>query len=167
MWRYELRKFAVYLVRAMRLRCPTCGKRPIFVAWHRVRHLRDWLMPLDGCPSCGYPYEREAGYYLLATWAINYGFGSILGLALYFTYEWQTQLPLGLLLAAVFIPVFLFNLFFLRHSKAIFLAVDLYFDPHDRGGDGGGQRTDVPDSPRSGTPALKPDPPCGRPTVLR
>jgi hypothetical protein len=32
----------------------------------------------------------------------------------------------------------LFNFFFARHSKAFFLALDHYFDPHTKRGGGGG-----------------------------
>ncbi|MEI6338903.1 MAG: hypothetical protein WCQ57_10015 [Verrucomicrobiota bacterium] len=69
-----------HLTGAMRLRCPACGTRPIFIPWYKVRSLHDWFTPLDGCPRCGYAYEREPGYFLLSIWAINYGFSSILGL---------------------------------------------------------------------------------------
>jgi hypothetical protein len=45
----------------------------------KIRSLRDYFAPLDGCPRCGYAYERETGYFLLAIWAINYGVESRLG----------------------------------------------------------------------------------------
>src|SRR3954470_9957856 len=66
-------RLRTYLVRALRLRCPECGRHPIFVPARRVRSLYDWFFPLDGCPECGYAYEREDGYFLLATWVVNYG----------------------------------------------------------------------------------------------
>lgn len=135
----------IHLGRAMALRCPACGKRPLFEPWHRVRSLRDWFSPLDGCPPCGYPYEREAGYYLMAIWAVNYGVGSILGLIIYLFLEWQCHLSITALLAAVLIPVCIFNILFARHAKAIFLAVDLFCDPHEKGG--GDDRGNVPRQP--------------------
>jgi uncharacterized protein (DUF983 family) len=42
--------------RALRLRCPHCGGRPLFVTWFRI---------LPACPSCGLTLERgERGYWL-------------------------------------------------------------------------------------------------------
>ena len=113
-----------------------------------MRTLSDWFTPLDGCPRCGYPYEREPGYYLVSIWAINYGVGSIVGLAIYGLLEWKFDLPVWPLLAAVLAPVFLFSLLFARHSKALFLALDLFFDPHEReDGDDGGNRPCRPACP--------------------
>mgnify|MGYP005844775317 CR=1 FL=1 len=154
--RRTLGLFFVYLQRALRLRCPCCGKKPLFEPVLKVRTLRDWFAPLDGCPFCGYPYEREAGYYLMAIWAVNYGCGSVLGIILYLGLEWQYDLPIKTLLAAVLIPICVFNILFARHAKALFLAVDLFFDPHERGDDGG--RGNVP-APR---PPVAPPAPAPR-----
>ena len=134
-----------YFRRALHLRCPACGVSRIFVPWRRMRRMRDWFTPLDGCPRCGYPYEREPGYYLMSIWAINYGVGSVVGLAIYGLLEWKFDLPVQQLLLAVLGPVFLFSLIFARHSKALFLAIDLFFDPHER--EGGSDGGNVPASP--------------------
>lgn len=122
----------------MRLRCPVCGISPIFPPLARVRSAHDWFTPLDGCPRCGYAYDREPGYFLLSIWAINYGFGALLALALYAAFEWFFDWPVWTLIAAVVAPVMAFNLLFARHAKAIFIAWDHFFDPHQReGGEGG------------------------------
>ena len=122
----------VYLGRALRLRCPECGVSPIFVPWYRTRSVRDWYTPLDGCPRCGYGYEREEGYFLMAIWGIHYftvaGFGLVLGLLL--EHYLKTSLMLIVLLAAV--PTVAFGFFFVRYAKAIYIAVDHFFDPHVR-----------------------------------
>src|ERR1700719_1593615 len=76
--RYPVQRFCWMMANAARLKCPTCGRRPIFIPWHQVRGLRDWFMPLDGCPDCGYPFEREPGYFLLSIFAINYGAGALM-----------------------------------------------------------------------------------------
>ena len=67
----------------MMLRCPVCGQTPLFPALRRTRRMHDWFTPLDGCPRCGYAYDREPGYFLLSIWAINYGIAALLGLVLY------------------------------------------------------------------------------------
>jgi uncharacterized protein (DUF983 family) len=157
-----------YLCRAARLRCPACGVSPIFVPSKRVRSLRDWFTQLDGCPRCGYPYEREPGYYLIPIWAINYGVGSIVGLAIYGVLEWKFDLSVWQLLAGVLVPVFLFSLLFARHSKALFLAVDLFFDPHERGdGNDGGNVPAKPRVPVGDDPSQKPVPTCDRADLVR
>ena len=150
-----MRKFLRYLGRAMLLRCPVCGKTPIFTPVARTRSLRDWFTPLDGCPRCGYPYEREPGYFLASVWMINYGAGSILGILIYLALEFTLHPPIGILLAAVLTPIVLFNLLFARHSKALFIALDHFYDPHEKDpGDDGGNLPKAETPPRgSGGPA--------------
>jgi uncharacterized protein (DUF983 family) len=134
-----------YLGRALRLVCPVCGVCPMFPSVSRTRNLRDWFTPLDGCPRCGYAYDREPGYFLLSIWAINYGIAALLGLFLYLVFEILFDWPVWTLIAAVVGPVVVFNVLFARHAKAIFVAWDHFFDPHEReGGDDGGN---VPPGP--------------------
>lgn len=117
-------------------------------------------MPLDGCPRCGYAYDREPGYFLLSIWAINYGLGSLIGLTIYLTLEILYDLPLEILLTAVLAPVLIFNLGFVRHSKAYFIAFDHWWDPHQReGGDGDGNRPNIPPPPAPSTPESVPPAP--------
>jgi len=157
-----------HLTGAMRLRCPACGTKPLFIPWYKVRSLQDWFTPLDGCPRCGYAYEREPGYFLLSIWAINYGFSSILGLGLYGLLEWFFDLPVWTLMASVLLPVLFFSIFFARHSKSLFLACDLFFDPHHQeGGDDGGNKASSP-PPVSGSPAShQPVQPCDTAGTVR
>ena len=71
----------------------------------RIRGLSDYFTPLDGCPRCGYAYERELGYFLLSIWAINYGGGSLLGISIYCYLEYFYHLSLPKLLVCVISPV--------------------------------------------------------------
>lgn len=148
----------------MLLRCPVCGKHPIFTPALRTRSLQDWFSPLDGCPRCGYPYEREPGYFLASTWMINYGAGSMLGISIYVILDFTMHLSIGLLLAAVLIPIGLFNFFFARHSKSLFIAIDHLSDPHEKdpGDEGGNLPKPKPPTKGAGgpskhTPKPKPD----------
>ena len=158
----KIRRAFAYFFRACRLRCVECGTKPIFTPLLKIRSLSDYFAPLDGCPRCGYAYERETGYFLLAIWAINYGVGSLLGISLYFYLEWNYRLDLRVLLASVVLPVIGFNLFFVRHAKALFLALDHYFDPHlnDDGSNGGGGsgKENPPPAPAPITPQTAPVP---------
>jgi len=93
--------------------------------------LRDYFAPLDGCSRCGYAYERETGYFLLAIWAINYGVGSLIGISLYFYLEWNYHLDLPVLIASVVLPVVGFNFFFAfldDFFKAFVLGIYFVFD---------------------------------------
>ena len=122
-------RLGVFLKRALRLRCPECGISPMFVPLARTRSLHGWYQPLDGCPRCGYAYEREPGYFLLAIWGSQYGvvagFGITLGLILM-----SAGLSLTKVLWFTIVPTVILGLAFIRHAKAIYLAVDHFFDPH-------------------------------------
>ncbi|MFM8365555.1 MAG: DUF983 domain-containing protein [Verrucomicrobiota bacterium] len=160
--KFNARRAREYFFRACRLKCPECGTKPVFLPLLKVRSLRDYFAPLDGCPRCGYAYERETGYFLLSIWAINYGVGSLLGIALYFYLEFTRHLPLPTLLASVVLPVIAFNFLFARHSKTLFLALDHYFDPHikdDSSGDGGSGKQNPPATPTPPAPQTSPTPP--------
>ena len=119
-----------FIGRALRLRCPECGVSPIFTPWRRVRSSFDWLTPLDGCPRCGYAYNREDGYFLLAIWGVNYGVVAGLGLIVSLTLEHFHPLQMWQYILFVFTPLPLLSIGFARHAKALFLAMDHYYDPH-------------------------------------
>ncbi len=134
---------------------------------HRIRRLRDYFTPLDGCPRCGYAYERELGYFLLSIWAINYGGGSLLGISIYCYLEYFYHLTLPILLLSVISPVVLFNFLFARHSKAFFIALDHYFDPHVKDGEGGGNGgSNTKEPPAPATPVAPQGAPTPEPGVL-
>ena len=139
---FTLDRFLWMMANAARWTCPTCGDKPLFVPLKEVRTLQDWFMPLDGCPRCGYPYEREPGYFLLSIFAINYGAGAILGLSIYLVLDFWLRFPIWLVLTLTIIPMPIFNLLFARHAKAFFLAFDHFFDPHSDENDGGDYRSD-------------------------
>jgi len=89
----------------------------------------DWLATVEGCPRCGYAYEREPGYFLVAIWGLNYFAVAALGLAIYFVLEAFFDLPVGRLILFTTFPVGLASLLLIRHSKAVFLAIDRTLDP--------------------------------------
>ncbi|MBV8375561.1 MAG: DUF983 domain-containing protein [Verrucomicrobia bacterium] len=152
---YSAKRFRRMMSHAWKLKCPVCGERPMFVPWSQVRSLRDWFMPLDGCPRCGYPFEREPGYFLLSIFAINYGVGALLGVTIYLVLDFCLHLPIWLVLTLTIIPMPIFNVLFARHAKALFLAFDLFCDPH-RGEDDGGDRPAESTAPPPKTPDWEP-----------
>ncbi len=160
-------KVGRYLARATRLRCPVCGRTPIFPRAFSIRRVADWFMPLDGCPRCGYAFEREPGYFLMAVWAGNGGFASVLGMIVYVVIERRFDLPLVAAAPAVLVVVVFFNVLFARHAKAYFIALDHLLDPHERegGDDRGNQRLD-PDAEPPAPGDWRPEP-CETGTPVR
>ena len=122
--------FWTFMRRALALRCPECGLNPIFRPLREVKNLYDYFTPLDGCPHCGYPYEREDGYFLLSVWVLNYGIVSMIGLlaGIFIQSRYHPGVFSPLWLWLLPLPVISFLL--ARHSKAIFLAIDHAIDPH-------------------------------------
>jgi uncharacterized protein (DUF983 family) len=100
--------------RALRLRCPRCGRSPLYAGWFRMH---------ERCATCGLRYEREQGYFVGAIY-LNYAatvgvaagtvllLDSIVGLSL------AQQIVLGVALAAL-VPVLFF-----RYSRSLWLSVD-------------------------------------------
>jgi uncharacterized protein (DUF983 family) len=125
-----IRRLLVYLGRGLRLRCPECGVSPVFVPTLKTRTWRDWVTPLDGCPRCGYAYERESGYFLIAIWGIHYFTVTGLGLAAGLVIDALVPVPLWALVALAAVPTVVFGFFFARYAKSLYLAIDHYFDPH-------------------------------------
>ncbi len=161
-----VRKALTYLGRAALLRCPVCGTRPIFLPIRRVRHLDDWFTPLDGCPRCGYPYEREPGYFLLAIFGFNLGFAVFVGItvftALVATHD-IAAMSTWELLAKTVLPIPFLNLLIARHCKALFIALDHFVDPHVRDLDDGSDDDDddglnlLPVGPGGGSGGIQPE----------
>jgi hypothetical protein len=112
------------------LRCPECGVSPIFVPIRKVRGLFDWFTPLDGCPRCGYAYEREQGYFLLAIWGLNYGLIALVGVTAGLIIQQRFHPGVWSAWWLLLLPMPFASFFFARHAKALFLAMDHYFDPH-------------------------------------
>ena len=150
-----LRRLWLYFSRASRLRCPHCGTKPMFVPLLRTRSLRDWFTPLDGCPRCGYAYEREIGYFLMSIWAVGYGFGALFGIGVYLYLETHYMLPIAKLLGATMASATRFVLLFARHAKAYYLAFDHFVDPPVRDFDDGDSGGGAPAAPVSPAPASR------------
>lgn len=130
--RHTWRQAARFFARALALDCPVCGTKPIFKPWPRVRTFYDWFTPLDGCPRCGYPYEREPGYFLLAVFGFNFGIGTTLGIGGFIclaVYGDVANTPMWVLLVTTALPVPIINVLIARHMKALFIALDHFVDP--------------------------------------
>jgi uncharacterized protein (DUF983 family) len=112
-------KLGTILARSLRLRCPVCGQGRLFRHWFRME---------QRCSNCGFQFERAPGYFLGSIF-VNYAvtgvivtLASVLLLAL-------TDIPPTILLWSTVSFAVLFPLWFFRYARAIWLGIDLYFDP--------------------------------------
>ncbi len=122
----------------------------------------DWFTPLDGCPRCGFPYEREPGYFLFSLFVLNFGFVVSVAIASFIVLEYYLHVSTPVLMIGACLPVPFVAILIARHAKAVFIAVDHFFDPFirepvsdddsGRGGDDGDLRLDRPPS-GGGAPA--------------
>jgi uncharacterized protein (DUF983 family) len=118
-----------FLRRGLRLRCPRCGGGRLFAGLFRMN---------SACPDCNLRYEREPGYFLGSAY-VNYGATALILTVSYMLlrfvwgYEHRTLTP-PLVAFCV-----LFPLFFFRYARALWLAMDCYFDPDSSERDSAGE----------------------------
>jgi uncharacterized protein (DUF983 family) len=100
--------------RALRLRCPRCGRAGLYAGLFRMR---------PACAACGLRYERETGYFVGAIY-VNYAFTVAVATGVVLVLDWligltlRQQLVLGIALAAL-VP-----LAFFRYSRSLWLSLD-------------------------------------------
>lgn len=116
---------ALLFGRALRLRCPVCGRGALF---------RTWFGMYERCSSCDYRYDRGEEGYFTGAMAINL-VATELVLAV-------VVIPLAVLLAArpgllplviglgITLPILLPVLGF-RHTRSCWMALDLILHPRE------------------------------------
>lgn len=110
------------ILRALRLRCPACGGRPIFLAFGRLS---------PNCPVCGIRLERgERGYWLGAYFFNLMAVETVFVLAFVgvLVATWPTP-PWDLLQYGIGVLMLLAPVLCFPHSKTLFLAFDLFCRP--------------------------------------
>lgn len=108
--------------RALRLRCPHCGGRPVFTRW---------FVMLPNCPACGFRFERgERGYWLGAYFVnliiMETTFVTWFGMMMLLTWPnppW-TALWVSTIVLMAAVPFLAFP-----WSRTLFLAFDLLIRP--------------------------------------
>ena len=99
---------------ALALRCPRCGRAPLFRGWFTMNVV---------CAVCDLKFERAQGYWVGAIY-VNYALttavtlGSVLGLDAALDISLAAQLGLGVSLGAL-VP-----LVFFRYARSLWLAID-------------------------------------------
>jgi uncharacterized protein (DUF983 family) len=108
--------------RALRLRCPACGGRPILLSWFTVA---------PSCPACGLHTDRDEPGYWIGSYTVNLFvtegvFAVVFAAGLLLTWPAVPWTALTVLCAALAIltPVMIFP-----HTKLLYLAIDLAFRP--------------------------------------
>ena len=116
------REIARLFGRALTLRCPHCGGRPV---------LRHWLKLRERCPKCGLRLERGEHDYFSGSVLFNFIFSELLFAFVFVAYliakhgdvDWDT---LQFVLVAMFAlaPIAMYSI-----SKLLWLAFDLMLRP--------------------------------------
>ena len=114
-----LARLRALVARALRRRCPECGGGGIFEKWFTMK---------ERCPTCGYLFARESGYFLgaypLNLIAAEIGpLGLMVALLVWTDISW-------LLLEAVLIPLAVgMPLVLFPFACTVWMAIDLYLTP--------------------------------------
>ena len=114
-------RFLILLGRALRLRCPVCGKGKLFRAWLRMN---------EKCPHCGAKFEREPGFFLGSIY-INYGITALIvavvyPLLLFGGLVKETPLLIAAVTFTVVFPILLFP-----WARSLWLAFDQWHDARE------------------------------------
>ena len=113
------------LSRGFRKKCPVCAGGNLFHGWFTLR---------ERCPTCGYSFSREEGYWVSAI-IVNVGVIQVMFIILFIIVvlatapevEWAPLLIIGGTLNL------LFPIFWYPFSKTVWMAIDLYFHPLESG----------------------------------
>src|SRR5689334_14634860 len=100
--------------RALRLRCPRCGREPLYVGWFRMH---------ERCAACGLRYEREQGYFVGAIY-VNYAVTVLVAAGTVLVLDWTVGLTLTAQLAIGVALGVLFPVLFFRYARSLWLSLD-------------------------------------------
>ena len=100
--------------RALRLRCPRCGRSPLYARYFRMH---------ERCVACGLRYEREQGFFVGAIY-INYAVTVAVAVGVVLVLDWTLGLTLAQQLAIGVALGALVPLAFFRHARSLWLVVN-------------------------------------------
>jgi uncharacterized protein (DUF983 family) len=109
------------LGRALRLRCPQCGRGALFTS-------RFGFTMHERCPVCGLKWDRGNGYYIGAL-ALNLVLTETVATALWLPLALDRSVPISTVYivglgASVGLPILAF-----RHTRALWIALDRLLNP--------------------------------------
>ncbi len=114
--------FGGQLGRGVLKRCPNCGGGQLFQSFFKLKH---------ACPTCGYRFEREDGYWTGAlivniaaceAWFFVLFVGILIATA--------PDISWGQVLVVALVTNGLLPIIFYPHSKTLWMAMDLHFNPN-------------------------------------
>ncbi|MHC4849674.1 MAG: hypothetical protein ACYTEG_14635 [Planctomycetota bacterium] len=129
------------LARMLRVRCPRCGKGPIF---------QHGLVRAERCTHCDWQFERGHGFWIGGSeihMFASYGISVVLFIPLLIVLGSTPAIQ-----ASVFCGHIVCSLALLRYSRSIFIGVDFYLDPELGGGDDDREDEGVPVKPHPRKP---------------
>lgn len=107
---------------ALRLKCPYCREESL-------NKPGNWFMFKQGCPRCGYRYEREVGYYTGASWMVNFPVTGTLGFLVATFLILQTDLKAMPVAIITSVSVLVFCVMFFPISQGIWMVIEQSFRP--------------------------------------
>jgi len=107
------------LGRALRLRCPRCGRGALFEGWFSMR---------PKCSVCELDLTREPGFYLGSIY-VNYGLTALFVTFVYPACMLFTNLPDKAVLGGLLAFCVVFPVWFFRYARSIWLGFDQVVDP--------------------------------------
>ncbi len=114
-----LRRVVVGIGRALHLRCPRCGRAPLYCGWFTMNAV---------CAVCDLTFERAQGYWVGAIY-VNYALTVLIAVSGYFLLWARADLS-NAAQFGIWIPFcVLFPLWFFRYSRALWLAVEVGLNP--------------------------------------
>lgn len=111
------------------LRCPVCGRAPIFRAPYKIRH---------HCPACGAVFQREEGFFVGAI-AVNVVTTELFILAVYLVCLMTVSFNEKLILSVLLPLALVFPLAFYHHSWSVWLSFDHLIEKLPKGGGTNGE----------------------------
>ncbi|WP_370328435.1 DUF983 domain-containing protein [Euzebya sp.] len=114
------------LLRALRMRCPLCGQKPITSGYGEL---------VETCPGCGYDFDQgEEGYYvgalIMNTVAVLLTFVAGFGIGLAVTWP---DVPWTALTWILIVAVAVVAIWFYPRSKTLWIWMDLKIHPYSTG----------------------------------
>ncbi len=111
------------LMRGLLLRCPVCGRGKLFSGLLKMN---------KQCPYCHFTFEREEGYFT-SSMAINLVVSELLVTAFALPLAANPGIPILPVLVIGAPLALLLPFLFFPHSRSLWLAMDHYMHPLNRG----------------------------------
>ena len=116
-----MNRFLKLLGRALWLRCPVCGRGPLFSSLFRVP---------EKCPVCHAPFAREPGFFLGSIY-INYGLTALIAAVVCPILIFNKTVDESLLTYGSLAFVVIFPILFFRHARSLWIGFDQWHDPRE------------------------------------